>query len=662
MNNVGATYIFERQTDGTHSETQKLVASDGEASDKFGKCLWLGSDRIVVGAVGADSSQGRVYVFELQPDGTYAETQILEASNKTNGDEFGRSVSSNGSILLVGARRDAAPGTTTQTGTAYVFELEADGTYSEVQILVGSDSTDGDRFGTSVAISGDLIVVGSPESDYLNLEYTGAAYVFERQTDGSYIEVAKLWAPLTGSETASDGGQFGRDVSIDGALIVIGADNANNDEPNSGAAYVFERLSDGTFVQTQKLGPGDPDGHARFGRSVSLDGERLIVGANEDDSRGAAYIFERQASGEFSETQKIVANDGSHDDMFGCDVAISGDTLVIGAERDDDIGDSSGSAYIHTFLPLCTKQGTCICKSGYGGADCGAVVTYIAPTSPTGGAGENVLYGNYTIENSIDLANLEGYTEITGQLVINSSGLPSLVGLEALQIVHGPVYIWHSHGLIDLNGLSGLTTVGGLLEISSNNKLTSLAGLSSLTSVHGNLTVTAGNEAFETASLPKLSSVTGTMRVYGMHNSDAIGTFPELTSVGHLVIENNQVASVGSYPKLTSVGSLMIESSPNLSDLKGLEALAEVNWFRLKYVGISSLEGLSGLNTVGGACDILECANLTDLSGMSSLTSIGGSVEWTGNDILCQSVVDAFLATVTVGGSVTTSGNNGVCP
>ena len=106
-----------------------------------------------------------------------------------------------------------------------------------------------------------------------------------------------------------------------------------------------------------------------FGFSVSISGDTLVVGSKWDDDKGnqsgSAYIYQRSGVS-WTLLQKITANDGFENDYFGKSVSISGDSIVVGSYNDD----LSGSAYTHTLLPLCTKQGACICKPGFGGDDC----------------------------------------------------------------------------------------------------------------------------------------------------------------------------------------------------------------------------------------------------------------------------------------------------
>jgi len=226
-----------------------------------------------------------------------------------------------------------------------LYPLTIDPWVQQAKLTV-TDGAQGDCLGHSVAISGDTVVVGAPGYG----PSTGAAYVFEKPVGGwaTGTETAKL--------TASDGtmnASFGSCIGIDGDTVVVGA---VGDASTKGAAYVFERPADGwtTGTETAKLTASDGVADDQFGRSVSISGGSVIIGASRDDvgtnsNQGSAYVFEKPASGweTGTETAKLTASDGEANDYFGFSAAISGDTVVIGAHC-DNIGSNSdqGSAYV----------------------------------------------------------------------------------------------------------------------------------------------------------------------------------------------------------------------------------------------------------------------------------------------------------------------------
>ncbi|UCB43342.1 MAG: hypothetical protein JSV77_01460 [Dehalococcoidales bacterium] len=160
--------------------------------------------------------------------------------------------------------------------------------------------------------------------------------------------VANAFITETEKLTASDGvsyDDFGYSVAISGDTTVVGAPY---DDSASGSAYVFVSSASG-WSQEAKLTASDRTNSDYFGYSVAISGDTIVVGAYGDDSRtGSAYVFEKPITGwaDMTETEKLTATDGAPYDYFGFSVAISGDTTVVGAHGDDDDGSSSGSAYI----------------------------------------------------------------------------------------------------------------------------------------------------------------------------------------------------------------------------------------------------------------------------------------------------------------------------
>ena len=263
----------------------------------------------------------------------------LTASDGAADDWFGFSVSlSEGTRALVGAWMDDDQGT--NSGSAYVYERQGDGSWLEVDKLTASDGAAGDGFGGSVSLSGDRALVGASG----DASSRGSAYAYERQGDGSWLEVDKL--------TASDGAagdQFGESVSLSGDRALVGAQFDNDLGTDSGSAYVYERQGDGSWLEVAKLTASDGAADDRFGVSVSLSETRALVAAYLDEDlgsqSGSAYVFERQGDGSWLEVAKLTASDGAALDQFGNSVSLSeGTRALVGAWMDDDLGSHSGSA------------------------------------------------------------------------------------------------------------------------------------------------------------------------------------------------------------------------------------------------------------------------------------------------------------------------------
>lgn len=212
---------------------------------------------------------------------------------------------------------------------------------SFVQKLTASDGTASDFFGLSVGIDRDVIVSGAVW-DAPRGDQSGSAYVFEK-IDGTWTETLKLIPDNGGSFD-----HFGRSVSVSGDTIVVGAQNEDTAGSDSGAAYVFERDGN-TWVQTIMLKASDAGGTDRLGWRVDIDGDTIITSAHREDERGsdagAAYIFVRDGD-TWTEQAKLLASDGVAGDEFGHDVAISGDRVIVGAYKHDEGGSSAGAVYV----------------------------------------------------------------------------------------------------------------------------------------------------------------------------------------------------------------------------------------------------------------------------------------------------------------------------
>jgi hypothetical protein len=272
---------------------------------------------------------------EAEDSGTpWAELAKLLASDGTEEDRLGSSVSISGDTALVGAIFKDDNGT--NSGSVYVF-VRSDGVWIPEAELLADDGEPFDFFGESVALSGDTALVGAHGGDDHGAD-SGAAYVFVRSA-GVWTQQAKLLASDAGPDD-----WFGSSVSISGETSLIGAYKR---EP-VGAAYVFVRGGD-AWTQQAKLLASDGDCCDAFGRSVSIFEDTALVGAQFDDENGfwsgSAYVFARSGV-VWTQQAKLLPNDGAPEDVFGQSVAVEGDTAVVGAVFDDDSGAFSGSAYI----------------------------------------------------------------------------------------------------------------------------------------------------------------------------------------------------------------------------------------------------------------------------------------------------------------------------
>jgi hypothetical protein len=366
-----------------------LKASNTDAGDEFGHSVSVSGETVVIGAPYEDSSatgvngnqannnranSGAAYVF-VRRAGTWTQRAYLKASNPGSWDLFGSSVSISGNTVLVGAfgedsgargvNGNQADNSALNAGAAYVF-VHSGNTWTQQAYLKASNTDGDDWFGWSVSVSGETMVIAACAEDSnatgVNGDQTnnsasraGAAYVFVRRA-GTWTQQAYLKASNTDQYD-----EFGRSVSISGDTVVVGAyyeksnatgvngDQTNNSASRAGAAYVFVRRA-GTWTQQAYLKASNTGHRDKFGLPVSISGDTVVVGAygeasnargvNGDQSNnsayhaGAAYVFVRSGS-TWSQEAYLKASNTDAGDEFCFAVAVSGDTVVVGAHLED---------------------------------------------------------------------------------------------------------------------------------------------------------------------------------------------------------------------------------------------------------------------------------------------------------------------------------------
>jgi hypothetical protein len=305
-----------------------------------------------------------------------------DASGNRFGDGFGWSVAVSGDTAVVGTPTKSDSGEA--SGAAYVFVLTGRETnrWTQVAKLTPRDARAGLQFGRSVAIQGDTVIVGAIGDDEHG-EFTGSAYIFERHRGGpnAWGQVAKLRAG-----TAAQGDVFGESVSISGDRAVVGAPQDQAPLPaRAGFATVFQRHhpEKDAWGEVARLTASDGASGDRFAASLAISGNTVIVGAPDDDhpggafDGGSAYIFSRTdaAPGPWNEVVKLMPGDAFSGDGFGWDVTIDGDTAIVGAPGGASRRGQpdTGVAYVFT-------------------RDAGAVWAETAKLTP-GGAGTDQAFG-----------------------------------------------------------------------------------------------------------------------------------------------------------------------------------------------------------------------------------------------------------------------------
>ena len=295
------------------------------------------------------------------------ETAKLTAADGGLDDLFGNSVAISVDTMVVGATGDE-----NHRGSAYVFVRLA-GTWIQSAKLNASDGAGNDYFGWSVAVSGDTVVVSARLNDVGPNADQGSAYVFVKPQGGwsNMTQTAKLTAA---DGAAGDG--FGESVAISGDTVVVGClHDEIGANPDQGSTYVFVKPGSAwtDMTQTAQLAASDGAAGDLNGISVAISGETVVVGAHLNNiSQGAAYVFVKPASGwsNMTQTAKLTVSDGAIDDQVGISVAISGDVIAV-SSLFDNVGPNADQGSASVFV-----------KPGGGWSD----MTQTAKLTPADGA------------------------------------------------------------------------------------------------------------------------------------------------------------------------------------------------------------------------------------------------------------------------------------
>ena len=367
------------------TQVDKLLAGDGQAGAQFGHVVAISGDIAIVGdrsgSITGLNGPGAAYVY-VRDGADWVAQQKLLADDGENGNNFGvsvavsgdtaavvgdgavyiftrtgtvwtqqdkiaagtaraSSVALDGDTVLFGASTDDDAGGVS-TGAAYVY-VRLGNVWMQQQKLLADDGVEGDRFGDKVALHVDTALIGAAGCCNPGFGFgdSGTAYVFVR-ANALWSQQQKLHPPDLEADDF-----YGSALAVQGDTALIGAPNDRIGGIAFGSVYQFER-NGGVWVEQQKLLAEDGADNDLFGSAVGLDERLAVIGAQGDDSgvpnSGSAYLLQRAASG--WEQHEFFADDAASSDVFGGAAAISGGTIVVGARDDDDSGDASGSAYI----------------------------------------------------------------------------------------------------------------------------------------------------------------------------------------------------------------------------------------------------------------------------------------------------------------------------
>ncbi|MBU2902188.1 Calx-beta domain-containing protein [Maribacter dokdonensis] len=367
MQNAGAAYFLKKDETGTWNVMQKVVASDRSSEDGFATMVAISGRHAMIGApyeengsgITLRSDHGSVYVFWLNDAGIWTEVQKLEAPWQYT--KFGFPIHIDGNRAMIGARektisfRDEFGQSQLHkdAGAVYVFELQTNGEWVLTGEMEASDHEPADRFGKGLFFYGDYAVVGCPRKSVktpfnTEIDNVGAVYVFKKQPDGSWLEIKKMIPSNIAADLS-----YGESVVISEDQIIVGTqheavDNGNGGvAQNAGVVYVYNKKeNEDDWEEVQILNADPPYQNGIFGDDVLLKNNTLIVGAprtsiyNPEDQTnyagGVSYIFRKDTDGLWQQEQVVKGSSVNSFDYFGQHNAFDGTTLIIGAQ--DHIG------------------------------------------------------------------------------------------------------------------------------------------------------------------------------------------------------------------------------------------------------------------------------------------------------------------------------------
>jgi len=361
FNEAGAANFF-RKINGVWTPLKKVTSTRRHDAALFGYDVAMSGEYAVIGAYKDNYDQndtnytlnaGAAYIYKWDNvRSNWFFYQKIVASDRTTQDEFGRSVSIDGDLIVVGAPREnhdtLGQNNRGDAGSVYIFKRNAlSGQWMQTQKITASDRQTSAGFGTQLKLLDRQLIVGTPGYSQFyfltSIRDAGAAYIFEESNSGRFNEKAKLMAPDTARFQ-----NFGQAVAIDGNFAAIGAQNENYDTTGgnfvvgAGAVYLYRNVGGHNWQFVRKYTDSQRDQYDRYGSSVDMDHGKLVIGAKGEDlnylntslraDAGAAYLFKyNPAINDYVFTEKISATNRQAYDQYGYAIAIRNGALIVGA-------------------------------------------------------------------------------------------------------------------------------------------------------------------------------------------------------------------------------------------------------------------------------------------------------------------------------------------
>ena len=285
------------------------------------------------------SRTGAVYLFNLE-NNSPTQVQRLQASDGTQGDNFGHSIDIDNNLLVTGTPADDQDGLQS-SGSAYVFKKESTGEYTEIAKVLPEESQAYAHFGQTVAVADQIIAIGAPYQDITvdgnKRQSVGSVFLFKEDGSGNVSFTQEIQAPNPHNDSYF---YFGNSIGLDGSKMIVGAEVSYSTTDSyiarQGAAYLYLIQSDGTAQLAASIFSPNPREYGVFGYTVAIEGDRLLISAPYEDSdngsqSGVVYVYKVTADGKVSLQERLTHPNGKASDEFGRSIGLSGQNILVGA-------------------------------------------------------------------------------------------------------------------------------------------------------------------------------------------------------------------------------------------------------------------------------------------------------------------------------------------
>lgn len=405
---AGRVYLQERQDNGTWSQT--LLESDSpQGAAAFGASVAFDGNALFVGAPWESTAQGvqtgAVYIYEKNVNGTWNLVTKLQSPDPQYQSAFGWTLSASNDVLAVGSIWHNTL-FTPKSGAVFLFK-KLQGHWIFFSKLSASDSQFEDRFGTSLSLQNNRLLVGANTA--IENSIRGGCYVFEDIGNSTWLQKAKI---VPNDKTVVDA--FATTLSLDGDVAAIGSPyhHGSNGALYSGAIYIYERNAQDIWQQKTLIEESTPITNGTFGSSVALQSTRLLTGAlhgmSFDGTPGAAYLYTKNAANQWMQSLKMDPINAHQDNMFGSCVVLDGDRIAISNARTD------GSKNIPESVQLYRLCNECTVEYGNGTPGCNGTQVLGVTSAPEIGSADFALTCTAVPAFSLGLALITNAPDATG--------------------------------------------------------------------------------------------------------------------------------------------------------------------------------------------------------------------------------------------------------